>query len=618
MLHSLHGINAVRLNGINGTLQRMQDDPEALQRAMARFDEPPPDEPPPPYSSYTSTQPATPTFRVQLTAEETDELVRRPLNNEELFRFRRGLRAYRPAHQFDVEAKKERERINDVSSNRDSMGRLVYRGPNIFRRAGSQRLDIMVRNSIRKRWEALGFWNPEWGIPIMGLRFGDNRHPDEWSWNWRTRPVRGKYQTKPFAEQVASWPPRDEEHVDERAIRRYFENKGQWIETQAPSNPDTAITMEEEVDQNEARITTRPWYQWAIEVLEEAIKLSRTDDTGYADREAAAVKIREQWKAKGDWKDSWGDSPGWRWKHESPSPEPEDPNEMDFSPSEIDALEAIQPPTPPTFNGALWIPKFGPPSEGPIFDFLGQSDPNGLALTQPSEGHQGNGETESNENGAVEDGRDTNPPQVSNNSASLASRQSETSSTAMGDQRVPRKATRFMVDKSLSPTQAAVPTATSTRTLRKRKRDERSNSHTGESSLPHLSIHTETRQMKRRRTTPSASELPQQAARNPAPNDAIMHKQLQTPPARGQPPIGPRRSARIAQLQEEKQKSSQSTKAEISRDRIDKASPTAITRNNRMSSKQPNTIGTVDSQLTRKGRKGAKTRTRGGHWLRSS
>jgi len=602
----------------------MQDDPEALQRAMARFDEPPPDEPPPdepppPYSSYTSTQPATPTFRVQLTAEETDELVRRPLNNEELFRFRRGLRAYRPAHQFDVEAKKERERIYDEWRKRDSMGRRLYRGPDLLRRPGNQRMDIMVRNSIRKRWEALGIWNPEWGIPIMGLRFGDNCHPDEWSWKWRTRPVRGKYQTRPFAEQVASWPPRDEEHVDERAIRRYFENKGQWVETQAPSNSDTAVTAEDEFDQNEARITTRPWYQWAMEVLEEAIKLGRTDDTGYADREAAAVKIREQWKAKGDWKESWVDSPGWRWKHESPSPEPEDPNEMDFSPSEIDALEAIPPPTPLTFNGRPWIPKFGLPSEEAerIFGQLEQSDPNGLAPTQPSEDHQRNDETESNANGAVGDGRDTNQPQVSNNSAALASRQSETSSTAMGDRRVPRKATRSMVDKSLSPTQGAVPTATSTRTLRKRKRDERSNNHTSESSLPHLSIHTETRQMKRRRTTPTG-QPPQQAARSPATNDAIMHKQLQTPPAREQPPTAPRRSARIAQLQETRQKSSQSTKAEISRDRSDNAISTDIKRNNRMRSKQPNTVGTVDSQLTRKGRKGAKTRTRGGHWLRSS
>ena len=40
--------------------------------------------------------------------------------------------------------------------------------------------------------------------------------------------------------------------------------------------------------------------------------------------------------------------PGWKWRHESPSPEPEDLTvleggelDMDFTPSEVDALEAI-------------------------------------------------------------------------------------------------------------------------------------------------------------------------------------------------------------------------------------------------------------------------------------
>ena len=44
--------------------------------------------------------------------------------------------------------------------------------------------------------------------------------------------------------------------------------------------------------------------------------------------------------------------PGWKWRHESPSPEPEDLTplntmDMEFTPSEVDALEAIPAPTPP-------------------------------------------------------------------------------------------------------------------------------------------------------------------------------------------------------------------------------------------------------------------------------
>lgn len=43
---------------------------------------------------------------------------------------------------------------------------------------------------------------------------------------------------------------------------------------------------------------------------------------------------------------------GWKWRHESPSPEPQDltaliTDEMDFTPSEVDALEAIPASSPP-------------------------------------------------------------------------------------------------------------------------------------------------------------------------------------------------------------------------------------------------------------------------------
>lgn len=52
--------------------------------------------------------------------------------------------------------------------------------------------------------------------------------------------------------------------------------------------------------------------------------------------------------------------PGWKWRHESPSPElesltPLNTLDMDFSTSEVDALEAILPPTPP-----YWQQSFDP------------------------------------------------------------------------------------------------------------------------------------------------------------------------------------------------------------------------------------------------------------------
>jgi hypothetical protein len=40
----------------------------------------------------------------------------------------------------------------------------------------------MNRHSIKKRWERLGVWNPEWGIPHR-VNEGPKDY-GEWSWVW--------------------------------------------------------------------------------------------------------------------------------------------------------------------------------------------------------------------------------------------------------------------------------------------------------------------------------------------------------------------------------------------------------------------------------------------------
>jgi hypothetical protein len=57
-------------------------------------------------------------------------------------------------------------------------------------------------------------------------------------------------------------------------------------------------------------------------------------------------QIAQRCKERGDCMTSW------KWRYESPSPEPEDltrlnTDGMEYTPSEVDALEAIPPPTPP-------------------------------------------------------------------------------------------------------------------------------------------------------------------------------------------------------------------------------------------------------------------------------
>lgn len=58
-------------------------------------------------------------------------------------------------------------------------------------------------------------------------------------------------------------------------------------------------------------------------------------------------RVKRTWEERNDWKGGWGDQPGWKWSHESPSPELEDLTHIEFTPSEIDALDSVAPPTPP-------------------------------------------------------------------------------------------------------------------------------------------------------------------------------------------------------------------------------------------------------------------------------
>jgi hypothetical protein len=398
MLHSVYGMNPARFTAVASTLQRMEDDPEALERSRRRFDF---EDPPPPYSSGTATEPPTPILRPQLNEHETEELLRRPLDYEELFWFRKDFRGFFPETPFESESRQESKRIHREWVKRDQPFRPLYRGPDLIGRAGNQREKVMIRHSIKMRWERLGLWNPKWGIPGRVNR-GPNDDERMWHWGWLVHPRKtGNYHNQPWDVQQTSWPPQDEEDPDERAIRQHLERKGEWMAH--PSAPSHAADVDVDAYSRESLITSRPWYLWKLEVEEEAIRLARPLHTVLRDREKAAKTVTARWKAQGDWKESWVEYdsdnrrllPGWKWRHESPSPEPADPNEMDFSPSEIDALESIPPPTPPSPLPAALLRRQTPTEEGRrIFGALlkGPSEPGSPASAQP-DGEQESGWT---------------------------------------------------------------------------------------------------------------------------------------------------------------------------------------------------------------------------------
>ncbi|EEP80244.1 predicted protein [Uncinocarpus reesii 1704] len=320
VVHSVHDMNPARLNAIMPALQRMEEDPAFLERTRHRFDN---SDPPPPYSSGSITRLPTPDpFQPVANSNNLDKPPRKP----------------------------KKDRIEDEYCKRDENRKPLYHGPSLHGRAGQQRLRIMIRHSIKKRWERLGVWQPEWGIPRR-VRCRDNDEPTNWCWRrngcWKRDDipyVERKFDSLPPEVQMASWPSLDEEHPSERAVRLYLKERGEWDETLDPPPPVAGSTLSFAVDDRDL-IITRPWFMWHVEIHDEEMRLRRHSNCSefwHTSRRNVATR----WKEKGCWKDSWGDEPGWRWRHESPSPEPPDPSCMEFTPCEIDAFEEIPPPSP--------------------------------------------------------------------------------------------------------------------------------------------------------------------------------------------------------------------------------------------------------------------------------
>ena len=112
---------------------------------------------------------------------------------------------------------------------------------------------------------------------------------------------------------------------------------------------------------------------------------------------SARTQVIKWWKERGDWREKFdrkSEATSWKWRQESPSPEPEDLTpinhmkdspldtmDMDFTPSEIDDLETIELPSPeqpkgfwfisrgcwPSFPGQLLDPFRSPPAAPGLF-----------------------------------------------------------------------------------------------------------------------------------------------------------------------------------------------------------------------------------------------------------
>ncbi|KAK4113274.1 hypothetical protein N656DRAFT_778811 [Canariomyces notabilis] len=327
-------------------LERLAANPDMHDRALRRFDR---DEPPP-YESSTEDEEENAMFHPALglnantVLDDFKDLMDAPLSDDEqrevAYRLYRNAQAYDPGERYRTEQRIEQARVDSFawSYHASSDEAKKYLGPG---RVGRERRNIIVRRNIKRRWQKLGVWNPQWGIPDRQNNPQPNDNPSQWKWRWQHDSPAIDY--------------KDPQHPITRAVRL---RQGLRRNEHSPVPPRSRLQEDAPASQAESFIISRPWFMYSVEAWEETERFHRIPfEKRRLYREPMWKHVNERWKLRGDWREDWkhpsGEfAVGWKWRHESPSPEPEDLTplntmDMEFTPSEVDALEAIPPPTPP-------------------------------------------------------------------------------------------------------------------------------------------------------------------------------------------------------------------------------------------------------------------------------
>jgi len=364
LLDDMQIANAMR-NDALPALERLAGNSSLRDRALSRFER---DEPPP-YVSSTEDEDED-EDEVVPHVDELNRLLDEPLNDRELDEaawFLEGQsRAYHPGARYDAEAELERHRVERWARGASNATReyFVQYGPAAKGRAGRERVNIIARRNIRRRWQKLGVWNPEWGIPNRE----NDPQPSDKAWDWKWPWQHGDA----AAEWVGGDPRAMARNLGHPVTRALQLRRGlRWSE-HSPVPPRSHLGADASASQAESFITSRPWFMFAVERSEEVERYRRLSTNMRRSYMASKPpKLRDRWEKRGDWKPEWRDRAssnfliGWKWRHESPSPEPEDLSgledlaTLELTPSEADALEAVPPPSPPTPR-PVYIPPTSP------------------------------------------------------------------------------------------------------------------------------------------------------------------------------------------------------------------------------------------------------------------
>lgn len=209
-----------------------------------------------------------------------------------------------------------------------------------------EREPIVIRHRIRKRWQELGIWNPEWEFPYLQ--------------SWAPEPLHGSTQI--------NW---DWEWDSEKRHR-----PGLWVKhrdqgSDASFNLSISPTKVAEgalAREAEAFIVSRPWFIYRMHKAENQIRFKRVPGELLRGLELAAFpggdRVRRVWEERGEWNDSWDEpgikrksiEPGWTWRDESPEPELDDILQFDTADlNQRDILEWEAIPLP-SLSTMTWPP----------------------------------------------------------------------------------------------------------------------------------------------------------------------------------------------------------------------------------------------------------------------
>ena len=216
-------------------------------RSLRRFER----DDPPPYVSSTESErfdesDPTPSSRGGPMPEELKAIIERPIDDDEISAISCSFHdIIRPYHFYHSEAHRENDRLDPSRRHQPTM---------FVSRKGCRRMGVIARHCVKRRWEKLGVWNPQWGFAGRQVQPSDDFRM--WRWRWQPdEPTEDETQAFRYSRDLVA-----------RALRlRQNLRRGEHT----PVLPRSRLGQDITAAEAESFLISRPWFVFEIELAEE-------------------------------------------------------------------------------------------------------------------------------------------------------------------------------------------------------------------------------------------------------------------------------------------------------------------------------------------------------------